>query len=181
MKRNLGIAVALAAGLGWLGGGASADDFKKSPQDAKMDVKFVQGATSGGLLEVKSSELALKKSTSPDVKKFAQRMIDDHTKAHKELLTVLKRKGIEPPQDLMPLHQTMLDRLTKASAGDFDKEYWVNQLAAHEEAVALFEAEAKAGQDVDLKAFAVKTLPTLKEHLKMVQEMAKGGTRGIGG
>jgi putative membrane protein len=181
MKRSLAIAVALAVGLGSLAGGASADDAKKSPQDAKMDLKFVQGAASGGLLEVKSSELALKKSTSPDVKKFAQRMIDDHTKAHKELLAVVKRKGMEPPKDLMPLHQALLDRLTKAGAGDFDKEFWTSQLAAHEEAVALFEAEAKAGQDVDLKAFATKTLPTLKEHLRMVQDMAKGGTRGVGG
>jgi len=178
MRRSTGWAVALAAGFGWLAGAAPADD--KSPQNAKMDVKFVQGATSGGLLEVKSSELALKKSVSADVKKFAQLMVDDHTKAHKELLALLKRKGIEPPNDLMPLHQAMLDRLTKAAAGGFDKEYWTSQLAAHEEAVALFEAEAKNGQDVDLKAFATKTLPTLKEHLKMVQDMTKGGSRGVG-
>jgi len=174
------MAVALAAGFGWLAEAAPADDAKKSPQDARMDVKFVQGATSGGQFEVKTSELALKKSTSADVKKFAQRMIDDHGKANLQLLALVKRKGMDPPKDLAPMHQAVLDKLTKAGAGEFDKAYWEAQLAAHEEAVSLFEAEAKNGQDTDLKAFATKTLPTLKEHLKMVQDMTKGGARGTG-
>jgi len=42
----------------------------------------------------------------------------------------------------------------------------------HKEAVALFESQSKNGRDDDLKALAAKTLPTLKEHLKMAQDMA---------
>jgi putative membrane protein len=175
------MSVALAAGLAYLAGAALADDVKKSPQDAPMDVKFVQGATSGTLLQVKSGELALKKSSTPDVKKFAQRMIDDHTKVGLELAALAKRKGLDPPRELTPLHQAILDRLAKAGASDFDKSYWQSQVTTHEEALALFQAEAKHGSDVDLKAFAVKTLPAIKEHLRMAQEMMKGGGRAIGG
>ena len=53
------------------------------------------------------------------------------------------------------------------------------QLKDHKEAVSLFEKESKSGKDEDLKAWAGKTLPHLREHLKMAQEAHKNlkGTR----
>jgi len=46
-------------------------------------------------------------------------------------------------------------------------------ISDHEKAIALFQAEAKGGTDADLKAYAEKTLPKLKDHLKMAQDLSK--------
>jgi putative membrane protein len=47
------------------------------------------------------------------------------------------------------------------------------QVSAHKDAVSLFERYAKGGDNADLKAFAAKTLPRLKEHLKMAEDLNK--------
>jgi putative membrane protein len=175
MKRLFLTTATLMIGVGalWAGDG-------KKP-DSKVDQRFVQGATSGGLLEVKASEVALQRSTSERVKKFAQQMIDDHTKAQRDLLIILKSKGVTPPDALLPLHEAMVDRLKKVKPEEFESEFWKDQLAAHEEAVSLFEAEAKQGQDAELRGFAVKLLPALQEHLATVRRMMTRGSSGVGG
>jgi putative membrane protein len=45
-------------------------------------------------------------------------------------------------------------------------------VADHQEAVALFTAEAADKTDPDLAAFAQKTLPTLQQHMSMANSLA---------
>src|SRR5262249_10116154 len=73
--------LALAAVVGGVAALAMAADKDRDTTDAD----FVYMATGGGAFEVRSSALALEKGSSDDVKKFAQRMVDDHTKATREL------------------------------------------------------------------------------------------------
>jgi putative membrane protein len=125
---------------------------------------FVTKAAIGGMFEVKSSKLALKRSTNPEVKKFAQMMIDDHTKANEKLKSILHDKQED---DLVPTaldkhHQAKLDALK--SSDNFDADYLQAQKDGHTKTIALFESYAANGDDEDLKDFATKTLPTLKKH-----------------
>jgi len=141
--------------------------------DKITDKDFIAKAASGGQFEVKSSELALQKSTNTDLKSFAQQMVNDHTKANQELATLLSRKGqTVPPMDAE--HTETLNRLSKLQSNDFDKAYGDIQLKAHEKTVALFEKAAKEVQDNDLKAWASKTLPTLREHWQMARRVFHG-------
>jgi len=140
--------------------------------DKLTDKDFVAKAASGGQFEVKSSELALQKSTNTDLKSFAQQMVKDHTKANQELTTMLTRKGMAvPPMDAE--HTETLNRLSKLQSYDFDKAYGDIQLKAHEKTVALFDRASKECQDDELKTWATKTLPTLREHLQMAQRIFK--------
>jgi putative membrane protein len=66
----------------------------------------------------------------------------------------------------------MFDRLSKQSGTGFDQHYMKHMIQDHEDDAALFETEARDGQDPDLKAFAAKTLPTIKEHLQMAKSLA---------
>ncbi|MBN9518818.1 DUF4142 domain-containing protein [bacterium] len=134
------------------------------------DAEFVAKAASGGLFEVKSSKLALEKATKAECKTFAEMMVKDHTKANDELKAVAGKAGIPVPADLAPHHQKMLDDLK--AARDFDAAYANAQLKAHEEAVALFTAASVSVKDTGLRAFAAKTLPTLKVHLEHVKKHA---------
>jgi putative membrane protein len=145
--------------------GGTADDAKFS------DKMFVEKAAIGGMFEVKSSQLAQQMATSPNVKRFAMRMVADHTKASQELMALAKQKGLRLPTGLDQKHQDKLDQLRKDQGSEFDRAYTEIQVKAHEKAVALFEKAAEDCQDSDLKAWATKTLPTLKEHEQLVKQL----------
>jgi len=164
MKRTRVVAaLAGVAALLWLAGLTVAQEDANLSQ---LDQKFVKGAAAGGMFEVKSSELARDRASGDAVKKFAQQMVDDHGKANKEFMALLSKKGLSAPKDMREQDRANVDTLSKLRGADFDREYGKMQVAAHKEAVALFEEEAKNGKDTDLKAFAEKTLPTLREHQK---------------
>ena len=64
------------------------------------DKKFVLDAAKGGMAEVELGKLATEKAASDDVKKFGQRMVDDHTKANDQLKQVAQQEGIQLPTGL---------------------------------------------------------------------------------
>jgi len=147
---------------------------------AVSDREFVLIASASGLAEVNLSLLAKTKGSSDDVKHFAQHMITDHSKANKELLAVADKKRIPVALAMDAEHQAVETKLTGLSGAAFDKEYARVMLKDHQKAVALFASESKNGQDEDLKSWAGKTLPTLREHLKMARSLA-GDHGGKGG
>jgi putative membrane protein len=148
---------------------------------AKMasDEHFVMEVAQDGMAEVELGKLAADKASSADVKKFAQRMVDDHSKANDELKTLAQNKKITLPTSVDATHKATLDRLSTLSGEAFDRAYMQEMVKAHRKAVEAFRMEAKSGKDPDIKAWASKTLPTLEEHLKMAQDANKAvGTSG---
>jgi putative membrane protein len=150
----------------------------KAPSSANstlstQDRKFVNTAGEAGAAEVAMGQLAESRSSSADVKGFAARMVSDHQKAGDELKAIASAKGAPPPSALSKKDQSELDKLSKLQGSDFDKEYVKTQLSAHKSAVSLFGSESKSGKDAQLKQFASTTLPTLQDHLQMVQQLSK--------
>jgi putative membrane protein len=133
------------------------------------DRKFIEEAAQGGMAEVEHGKLAAQRATHPQVKQFAERMVADHTKAHDELKTIAGARGVTPPTTVERKHHRQMEKLGKLQAADFDHEYMKQMVDDHKKTVALFEKQAKSGKDGDLKSFAIKTLPTLKEHLAQAQ------------
>jgi len=141
-----------------------------SGQVSEADKEFAMKAGVGGLFEVQSSQLAATRAKDDSVKQFAQQMITDHTRANQELMTLAQQKGITLPQALDEKHQKQMEKLQSAS-DDFDKAYGQAQARAHNQAVQLFTKASQGAQDPDLKAFAAKTLPKLKEHQQMAKQL----------
>ena len=147
----------------------AAQDLKQAT--AKADSAFMQTAAMSGIAEVEHGRLAAQNAASGEVKQFGQRMVDDHGKANAELKGLASQKNVTLPAALDAKHQAMQEKLSKLNGAAFDTAYLAHMVAAHKEAVALFQREAKAGKDAETKAFAEKTLPTLQEHLKMAQDL----------
>jgi putative membrane protein len=150
----------------------------KAGKSAAADTAFVMEAAKGGMMEVAKGKVAAQKASRDDVKKFAQQMVDDHTKAGDELKTIASGKNITlPPDQPSAKDQAMLDKMSKMEGAAFDQAYIADQVKDHEKTIALFEKEARSGKDAELKAFAEKTLPTLKDHLTAVRALSsKKGT-----
>jgi putative membrane protein len=138
---------------------------------SSADHEFVMDAAMGGLMEVELGRIAAQKGMSESVKQFGQRMVDDHSKANEELMTLAQSKGITLPTALDEKHQKDVTKLSAMSGADFDRAYSKMMLSDHNKDVKDFEKESTKGADADLKAFASKTLPTLQEHLQMAQAL----------
>ncbi len=139
------------------------------------DREFLQKAAVSGQLEIEASKIAQQRGTHPEVKRFAEMMVQDHTAADKALKELASRKGVELPAGIHKDVQSKLDDLNKEKVGkDFDEEY-ADEIAvnAHEDAVELFEDAAEDAKDADVKAFAAQTLPKLQAHLEQGKALEK--------
>jgi putative membrane protein len=135
------------------------------------DRDFVTKAAEAGLAEIAEARVALKNSQRPDVQIFARRMIADHTKAHEQLKSIAKAKGIEMPNAPSDLDLMRLKAMGALAGDDFDNAYIKQEVEDHNTAVELFVQESDDGQDAQLKSFAATTLPTLKEHDTMAKAL----------
>jgi putative membrane protein len=133
---------------------------------------FVSQAAVSDMFEIESSKLAQQHGDASS-KKFAAKMIKDHTGTSTELKAIAAKAKLEVPAAMDSSHQSKLDKLKGLQGADFDKEYDSMQAAAHKDAVDLFERYAKAGDNKDFKAFASKHLPHLKQHLKLANDLPK--------
>lgn len=149
---------------------ARADD-KKADSKPFTESEFLTKAASGGMMEVELGKLAVAHAKMDEVKKFGQKMIDDHTKANDELKKVAEAAGVTVPAKMTADHQKHYDMLKGKSGGEFDKAYVEHMVKDHEEDVAEFTKASKEATTPAVRAFATKTLPTLKEHLEMVKKI----------
>jgi putative membrane protein len=111
-------------------------------------------------------------SENPDVKSFADRMVQDHTTANEELMTIATGLGTEVPKALDAEHQRMAQRLAGLHGKALDEQYMRDMVEDHNKAVTLFQTEERSGQSTELKQFTQKTLPTLQTHQKMARELS---------
>jgi len=136
------------------------------------DADFVLKAGQAGLAEVALGNDASALGKSDAVKHFGQRMATDHSGANEKLKAAAASGGFKVPQEASAEQKATEMELKAMSGAAFDKAYAAQAVKDHQGAVALFDDEATTGKDANLKAFASATLPTLKEHLKMAEDLA---------
>jgi putative membrane protein len=155
---------------------SAANTNKAAPSDANAPAMedFVQTAAVSNMFEIESSKLAKDHVQNANVQAFAQKMIDDHTKAGEELKAAVQsaNAGITVPNALEKTHKDQLDKLQAATGADFDRQYVAAQVKAHDEAVQLFQNFADSGDKSTVQQFAQNTLPTLQDHQKMIHDIS---------
>jgi putative membrane protein len=166
------VALATASGAQQSPTGAQQSSTKpnqSSSRAAASDSAFAVKAAQANMAEVELGKLALQKAMSDDVKKFAQMMVDDHSKALDELKGVAGTKNITLPTAIDAEHKKLSDRLSKLSGVGFDREYMQAMVDGHRKVAADVRKESQSGADPDLKAWAGKILPTVEAHLKQAE------------
>jgi putative membrane protein len=175
MKRHLGaaavlVAITLAPGLAAAHGKHHAANEQRG--QPMTDTQFMREAAIGGMAEVDLGKIGVQHADNPDVKQFAQRMVDDHSKANDQLKQVADKRGVALPGDVDAKEKATMNRLSKLSGPAFDKAYMRDMVSDHEKDVSLFERQSASGKDADLKSWIDQTLPTLKEHEDMAKDVA---------
>jgi len=130
------------------------------------DPTFIMTAASANMLEIEAGRLAVQNANNADVKQYGQMMIDHHTMANQELQAIARQLNTEMPTVLLPPHQAMLDKVKGKTGTAFDEDFMDMMEASHKMTIAMFEAKSNNAQNASVKAYATKTLPTLRTHLE---------------
>ena len=133
---------------------------------AASPATFVATNGSIDLFVIRSSELALQRSSSPRVRDFATRMIEAHKGTSAQLSLAGRRLNLLPSATLGAAEQAMLDALQ--ASGSFDADYVRDQRIVHQQAIALDSAFAASGDSPTLRPVAAAALPIEQRHLRLL-------------
>ncbi len=147
-----------------LAGSVAAEKDKAADKKAGLSVsakdkRFINAAAKGGMMEVEGGKLAAQNGKHPDVKKFGDRMVADHTKANDELKAIASARGVQLPA------------AEPAPKWKNDKAYVDMMVKDHEKDLTEFRAEASGGNDPEVKKFAGRTAKVVAKHLQMIKEI----------
>lgn len=152
---------------------------RKNDKIARGDRKFIEEAAGSGMFEVQVAQLAASKATDPNVKSFASMLVDHHTAANNELVKIANARGVELPAAPPRKLRKDIEKIGKKNGAEFDREFVREAgIKAHEKDIKLFEKAGRDVKDEELKAFVLKTLPTLRDHLVAAQKLPQSGKDG---
>ena len=134
---------------------------------------FMKEAAAGGMMEVDLGNVAMKNSSTQQIKDFGKMMVDDHSKANEQLKSLASVKNIDLPTMVNSDKQEKIDKLTKETGADFDKDYVKMMVDDHKEDIDHFKDALDKAKDPDIKAFISNTLPVLQKHLDAIQAIDK--------
>ncbi|MDB5795623.1 MAG: hypothetical protein JWR25_2002 [Noviherbaspirillum sp.] len=168
---------------GTTGGAAkSAAASKDSGSVSKADAKMMRDMAYSNIAEVETGKLAQSKTKNEQVRTFAQKMIDDHSKAQSELQQLAQSKGVTLPTEPDAKHKKAAEKLGKLNGAAFDSAYMkqggVND---HSDAHKLVQRVKTKATDPDLKALGDKMLPVIDEHLAMAKQSRGKASSGATG
>ena len=90
---------------------------------SSTDKAFMEKAARAGHAEVAAGKLASGKAMNDQVKKFGERMVQDHGKAGDELKKIAQGKDIKLPEEPDSAHKKLVAKLESSKGADFDRLY----------------------------------------------------------
>jgi putative membrane protein len=138
---------------------------------SKQEVQALTRLAQADLAEIEAGKLAAQKASSPDVKKYGEHMVEEHSKMLEEGKKVAEAKGVKPPAAPDKKHQDALKKLQSLSGAEFDRQYVRQMVKDHSEVLELAQKTARNAKDPDLKAHVEEGTPHVKDHLKKALEL----------
>jgi len=164
---------AAVAVLAALGCGKADDPYRVSEKldSSNPDEKFVWKAAQANFAEMETGRLAEASAGDPEVRRFGQRMVEDHRRSQADLTDLALKKGFKLPTRPDESHQKDASKLAEYSGAKFDREFMSQTVSDHKKAVSLFEDASKDAKDSDVRDFARTMTPTLRDHQKMASDL----------
>lgn len=138
-----------------------------------QDAAFVAQAVPAGLAEVELGRLAVRRANHAQVRAFAQRMIDAHSETNERLLAFAQHYQIDAPQRLEGDGQEAKEVLSGLHGEAFDRAYMQRELRHQQSVLDAYRRQAEQGNAAALQALAQTFTPTLEQHLRAAQSIAR--------
>ena len=139
----------------------------------KTDTAIVVAMAQANMAEIEAGKLALANGSSAEVKAFAQKMVDDHTKALNDVTALALSKNVTLPTEPDAKHKAMAGKLRALKGDAFDKEYMAKAgVQDHKQVHAMLKKDEARASDPEVKALAAKMIPTVAQHLEHATKSA---------
>lgn len=163
-----GTAPAAAAAKTTAGPATATPAAKLDRSDRKALIEMAQA----NMAEIAAGKLALTKAVNPEVKTYAQRMVDEHTKTLAEVQALALAKGVELPKELTVKHKAKGAMLEALKGDIFDRTY-IKQSGRRDHRVTHEQLKDNMDKikDPDIKALAMKMRPVVEQHLLAADEL----------
>lgn len=142
---------------------------------ADVDREWIDNQLEDGDKDVRLGRLAQERGGSADVRAFGAMMVEKHTMAGTELKRIATRHekaGAVTHEARENGKDGDFERLSKLSGAEFDRAYLDLMVGGHEKAVRALEDKANDnGEHADVREWATKTLPEVKQHLERARNL----------
>jgi putative membrane protein len=159
----------------------AAPAFAQLKSDQKIDnadAAAMKQLAQANLNEIEGGKMAASKAQSPEVKKFAQKMVDDHGKMLDDLKTLAQQKSVALPQSASMKDMAQMKIMERSSGADFDKKYMAEMVKDHQKDLKEVQDLAAKAKDPDFKAAVQKASGKINEHLQLAQRIANSSAAG---
>lgn len=134
---------------------------------------FIVRVANNGMTETQLASIAEQKGTYLDVKSFAAMLYRDHSGVNQTVKDLAATKNIALPASITEEKQKEIDNLNKKTGKEIDKEFISMMIKSHKSSIESFEKAVTEVKDPEVRAFADKTLPTLRAHLDSAEKIQK--------
>ncbi len=134
--------------------------------------EFVNKAGSGSMKEAKLGQIAAQRANSAKVKEYGRTLNKDHSKAADELMKIAKSNNLDFPNSMSEKDQEKVQEFQVIEISSFDKKFVEYMIKDHEKDIREFEDAANNNKNEDVRDWAKKTLPTLRNHLQIAQSLS---------
>ena len=137
---------------------------------AGPDDRFVARTAQANFAEVQMSAWAKDHALSDEVRKFAGKILNDHTLLADELRSLAVKQSAIPVADLDPKDAAEIERMKTLEPNLLDRAYMREVMRWHQKEAEAFRREVDTGKDPALKYWAYQMLTKVQTHLREGEE-----------
>ena len=140
-----------------------------------LDKSFLKDTAQSNLGELKYPPVVEKMAQRPESRQYAQKMVQDHSRAQQQLKSLAAQVSYNLPSDTDQEEKEIIHRLSRESKTSFDAAYKHEMIRDHTGDIAKTRREISLGRNPQVIAFAEQMLPILQTHLKLARALPSGG------
>jgi putative membrane protein len=144
---------------------ALAEKFNDAKFKDSKEADFMVDAAAFILQTKEMIRLAKERGKGENIKEMASMMEKDHTELETEMKELAAKKQITLPAEITEKGNNKVRKLNEKSGAEFDKHYCEILVDEHKDAIKTFEKAIDKSDDIEIKNWAIRTTPILRNHL----------------
>lgn len=131
-----------------------------------MNAKILSDLHQDNVHEIALARLAADKATTPELKEYANDLVQAHTRADEQLVKLARDEGINLDEASQSQNQAQLatfERLRGLSGSAFDQEYLKVVIDAHDQTLTRVQTTLTSVQDEDVRNYLDKLVPDMRK------------------
>jgi putative membrane protein len=142
------------------------------PRVPTPDEEFVAGAAADALVEMELARVVAERATRPELREYARLAASEQARVYEELKALAAQKKYALPSELTPEQKGQLAAVSRLQGAAFDDAYAAAAAGSRDRALAAFDKVAGAWGDPDVKAWATRALPTIRQRLARARQLS---------